>query len=88
MAITSITAWLNTSNLNFTRGRLLYEQYGDNRLVLAVIKSGSGFYHFSKLHAAMLKLNEKKYLEPKQIVYTPPVQEESAHAELWGSTHR
>jgi len=82
MAIASITAWLNTPNPNYTHGRLLYEQYGDDRLVLAIIKSGSGSYHFTKLHAAMVKLNERKDLEPKRITYTPPAQDEPLQSQF------
>lgn len=76
MAIASITVWLNEKNPSYHHGRLLYEQYGDDRLVLTIIKSGSGSYHFAKLKEALEFLNTKTNLIPKQIVFVPPVAEE------------
>lgn len=71
MAIASITAWLNSPIKNYTHGKLLYHQYGNDRLILTIIESGSGTYHFSKLSEALALLNEQSNLEPKQIVYVP-----------------
>ncbi|WP_231424015.1 hypothetical protein [Pedobacter sp. Leaf250] len=82
MAIASITAWLLSPNPNFIHGKLLFQQYGNDRLVETIINSGSGAYHFSKLRSALEKINESPGIEPKQIVYTsPPVPDQPAHAE-------
>lgn len=68
MAIASITAWLHNPKRDFHQGRMLYEQYGDDRLVLTIIRTGSGSYHFSKLQEAMEALNKLSNLQPKAIV--------------------
>jgi len=68
MAIASITAWLNNPDRSYNHGRLLFEQYGDDRVLLALLKSGSTSFHFSKLQTALERLNKKSNLEPKQIV--------------------
>lgn len=68
MAIASITQWLADPKRTFLYGKALYEQYGDNRVTLALIRSGSGSYHFGKLTEALKKLNEQSNLEPKPIV--------------------
>lgn len=75
MAIASITSWLNSSDRDFNRGKALYEQYGDDRLVLTIIRSGSSNYHFNKLLASLEELNKRTDLKPKQIVIgdLPPV---------------
>lgn len=96
MAIASISAWLNNTNPNFHHGRMLYEQYGDDALVLTIIKSGSGSYHFSKLKEGLEKLNEQSNIQPKKIVLDVPVHQEpvkyetkekvnldNAPAEIW-----
>lgn len=80
MAIASITAWLTEKNPNYHHGRMLYEQYGDDRLVLTIIKSGSGSYHFNKLKEALELVNTKTNLVPKPIVFVEPVQEDFAPA--------
>lgn len=68
MAIASITAWLNDPNRNYLHGKALYEQYGDNKAVLALIRSGSGSFHLAKLKEGLEKLNLLANLEPKPIV--------------------
>lgn len=77
MAIASITAWLNSPSPNFLHGRLLYEQYGSDRLALTIIKSGSGSFHFEKLRIALEELNAHNDLVPKQIVFKEPVREQA-----------
>jgi polyhydroxyalkanoate synthesis regulator phasin len=72
MAIESITAWLNSADRNFLHGRLLYEQYGDDRLILTIIKSGSGNYHLQKLTEGLEKVNQLSNLQPKKITFEPP----------------
>ena len=81
MAIASITAWLISPNPNFIHGRMLYEQYGADRLILTIIQSGSGTYHFNKLFEAMVLLNQQSNIEPKRITYSPPPPEEPALTE-------
>jgi hypothetical protein len=68
MAIASITQWLESPDKNYNRGRLLYEQYGKNRITFALISSGSGPYHFCKLQEALEELNSRVDLVPKQII--------------------
>jgi hypothetical protein len=68
MAIASITTWLDNPNKSYHHGRLLYEQYGDSRVLLTLLKSGSGSYHFSKLKEGLEKVNKKANLVPKQVV--------------------
>lgn len=68
MAIASITAWLNDPNRNYLHGKALYEQYGENKAVLALIRSGSGSFHLAKLKEGLEKLNLLANLEPKPIV--------------------
>lgn len=72
MAIASITAWLNGSDKNYHHGRLLYEQYGNDPLVLAIIRTGSGQFHFNKLHEALEELNRQANIKPKPIVFEAP----------------
>lgn len=67
MAIASITRWLDGSR-DYKEGRSLYEQYGTDPVVLAIIGSGSGTYHFSILRDALIKLNEQANIQPKPIV--------------------
>lgn len=71
MAIASITAWLN-SNRDFHHGKMLYEQYGSDPLILAIIRTGTGNYHFSKLLQGMEELNKLSNLQPKQITFKDP----------------
>lgn len=68
MAIASITTWLNNPSRNYEHGRLLYEQYGTNRVVLKLLSSGSTSFHFTKLQAALEEVNKQSNLEPKPIV--------------------
>lgn len=72
MAIASITTWLTSPNKSYVHGRALYQQYGDDKLVLTIINSGSSSYHFSKLHEALDKLNAQSNLEPKRITFVAP----------------
>lgn len=67
MAIASITAWLNSIDKNYLQGRLLYEQYGTSRITLALISSGSGQYHLTKLTIALQEINDLPDIQPKQI---------------------
>lgn len=67
MAIASITSWLNDPDRSYQTGLLLYEQYGDNRVLISLFKSGSTSFHFSKLNAALQELNTKANLEPRAI---------------------
>lgn len=71
MAIASITQWLANPARSFSHGKTLYEQYGDNRIILAVIKTGSGSYHFAKLIEGLKAVNQKSNIEPKPIVIAP-----------------
>lgn len=71
MAIASITAWLSSSR-DFHHGKMLYEQYGDDQLILTIIRTGSGNYHFSKLLEGLEELNKLSNLEPKAIQFTEP----------------
>jgi hypothetical protein len=75
MAIASITSWLEGSNRNYQHGLLLYEQYGTNPVILALLKSGSGSYHLSKLIIALEALNKQTDLVPKPIVFEEYVAE-------------
>lgn len=68
MAIASITQWLNEPKKNYQVGKLLYEQYGDNKVVLSLINSGNSSYHQQQLIAALQKVNLKVDLQPKKIV--------------------
>lgn len=74
MPIASITQYLADPNKSFQRGRMLYEQYGDNRIVMALIKSGSGSYHFTKLLEGLKEVNRQMNLEPKPIVIADHIQ--------------
>lgn len=82
MAIASITAWLHDPKRDFHHGRMLYEQYGDDRLVLTIIRSGSGPYHFSKLLVAMEALNKLPNLQPKKI-FVPDLPLVDKKPEVW-----
>lgn len=73
MAIASITAWLNGSR-DFYHGRMLYEQYGSDRLTLTIIRTGSSAYHFSKLVEGLELINKQANLEPKRIEFPDPPQ--------------
>lgn len=78
MAIASITTWLNNPDRNYNHGRLLYEQYGSNVLILTILKSGCSTYHFAKLQAALEDLNTKPDLIPKPIVISEYIPEPAA----------
>jgi len=67
MAIASITQWLQDPARRFQHGKLLYEQYGDNPVILAIISSGSGSFHMNKLQLALQELNSRADLAPKPI---------------------
>jgi hypothetical protein len=76
MAIASITNWLNSPKRDFATGKMLYEQYGSDRLILTIIRTGSSTYHFQKLLQGMEALNKLSNLKPKAIHHEPaPVQE-------------
>ena len=75
MAIASLTLWLNDPKRDYNHGRLLYEQYGSNPVILTILRSGSGSYHFSKLQTAIEQLNQKTDLVPKPIVIAEFVKE-------------
>jgi hypothetical protein len=68
MAIASITAWLTSPDKSYSHGRALYEQYGEDRITLAMIRSGSSTFHFNKLLAGLQKLNLHTDIAPKPIV--------------------
>ena len=68
MPIPSITAWLNSPDKPYHHGRALYEQYGSDRVLLALVKSGTGPYHFQKLRAGLELLNKNSNLVPKPII--------------------
>lgn len=68
MAIASIQAWLDSPDKSYSYGLALYEQYGDNKTMLALVKSGSTPFHFTKLQAALQLLNQRADLVPKPIV--------------------
>jgi hypothetical protein len=74
MAIASITQWLNDPRRSYSHGRALYEQYGDNSSLLALIRTGSGSFHQAKLREGLEKVNQKTGLQPRPIqipVYIP-----------------
>ena len=75
MAIASITAWLNSADKPYHHGRALYEQYGEDKALLRLVKSGSGSYHFEKLKAGLELINKNSNLVPKQIVIGDLVRE-------------
>lgn len=75
MAIASITTWLDNPQRSYVHGVALYEQYGKNKAILTLIKSGSGSFHLSKLREALAKTNERSNLEPKPIAIPDSVQE-------------
>jgi hypothetical protein len=68
MAIASITGWLENPDRTYHQGRALYEQYGENKAILALIKSGSGSYHLGKLIEGLRLVNQQCNLVPKPIV--------------------
>jgi len=68
MAIASITAWLNSHDKSYSHGVALYEQYGESRTTLALIRSGSSAFHFNKLRTALEELNLQTDIAPKPIV--------------------
>lgn len=71
MAIASITDWLQSSKRDFFTGKLLYEQYGSDRLILTIIRTGSSTYHFQKLVEGLEALNKLSNLKPKAIHHEP-----------------
>src|SRR5690606_10562475 len=79
MAIASITAWLKSPKRDYHHGKMLYEQYGDDQLILTIIRTGSTSYHFNKLLAGLEALNKFSNMEPQQIkiVDPPPVDDAS-----------
>jgi hypothetical protein len=68
MAIASITQWLDNPNRSYHHGVKLYEQYGTDRVILALIRSGTGSYHYAKLRAGLEAVNKNSNLQPKPIV--------------------
>lgn len=68
MAIASITTWLDNPQRSYHHGKALYEQYGNSASLLALIRSGSGNYHLSKLKEGLELVNKQCNLEPKPIV--------------------
>lgn len=72
MAIASITAWLNSKTRDFHHGCMLYKQYGSDKLILTIINTGSGNYHFNKLVEGMEALNKLSNIQPKQIDFKEP----------------
>ena len=68
MAIASITAWLADPNRKYEHGRLLYEQYGTDKVLRVLLCSGSTSFHFSKLQLALEGLNKLANLEPQPVI--------------------
>lgn len=68
MAIASITTWLNNPNKIYAHGLLLFEQYGSSAVTLALLRSGEGSYHLSKMQQALQALNDQPGLQPKAVV--------------------
>ena len=68
MAIASITTWLNDVNRSYNVGKLLFEQYGDNKVTLTLINSGNSSFHQQQLFKALQKINLQVDLQPKKIV--------------------
>lgn len=70
MAIAKILSWLEDPNRSYEYGKSLYEQYGDDVVILAVIRGGSSPYHSNKLFDALVKLNETaidRVVKPKDM---------------------
>ncbi|MFD2961331.1 MULTISPECIES: hypothetical protein [Olivibacter] len=59
MAIARIDNYLAKENRTFEEGRMLYEQYGTNIFILALIRSGTGAYQFKRLIEALTELSTK-----------------------------
>lgn len=78
MPIASISTWLNSPNPSYHHGVSLYKQYGDDSLILAIITTGSGSYHFSKLKQGLQSVNDQPSITPKKLEYVAPAQERSA----------
>lgn len=70
MAIAKITSWLADPNRSYDHGRSLYEQFGTDVVVLAVIKGGNSPYHFTKLFDSLTALNQtlEEKTAPKQAI--------------------
>ncbi|MGY4385652.1 hypothetical protein ACVWYN_002698 [Pedobacter sp. UYP24] len=68
MAIASLTTWLTNPDRQYDQGLLIYEQYGTNQVTLALLRSGSSSYHFSKLQKSLEELNLREDLVPIPIV--------------------
>lgn len=68
MAIASITIWLNSTEKNYTHGKMLYEQYGQENHLKALFNSGESTYHFQKLLEALEDLNKLNSPPPKKII--------------------
>jgi hypothetical protein len=82
MAIASLTTWLNNPDRQYDSGLLIYEQYGTNAVLLALLRNGSSSYHFTKLQKALEDLNLRDDLEPKPIVIGEYVPEEVTNARV------
>lgn len=76
MAIASLSTWLNDPNRQYAQGLLIYEQYAANKVLLALLKSGSSSYHFNKLQKALEDLSLREDLVPIPIVIGEYVPEE------------
>lgn len=62
MAIAIIDNWVNDPKRSYEYGVQLYEQFGDNRMILALLKNGHArsHYHFTRLTDALRTLIPKQ----------------------------
>lgn len=75
MAIAALNTWLNDPNRSYNQGKYLYEQYGTNKTLLALLNSGSTSFHLKKLTDALILLNSNSKIEPKPLKISQPTSE-------------
>ncbi|CDS92710.1 hypothetical protein BN1088_1431050 [Sphingobacterium sp. PM2-P1-29] len=74
MAISIIQRYLSASHKNYDEGRVLFERYSDNKVLIALFRSGNSSYHCNRLYVELAKLKEEDpVLVPEKLKVEKPV---------------
>lgn len=74
MAISIIQRYLSAAHKNYDEGRVLFERYSDNKVLIALFRSGKSSYHCNRLFVELAKLKEKDpVLVPQTLQVEKPV---------------
>ncbi|MGA6117152.1 hypothetical protein [Sphingobacterium anhuiense] len=74
MAISIIQRYLSAPHKNYEEGRVLFERYSDNKVLIALFRSGNSSYHCSRLYVELAKLKEQDpVLVPEKLKVEKPI---------------